>query len=986
MPITIKKPQAPVAAPSGWGLKDLVPSGISGTADKIGDGLGTLSRIGGGWASAEGGIPGATIGAGAEGLAEFLEGSLDWKHSPQRIGTEAAISAVPFGKVASGARLATAAAKTGALAGAGDVGRQWAEGDKSLPDTVKHLDTNRTLLNTLLGAVSGGIFNHLNPGAAGAAAKELPVVESSGAVPGKGDFTAPERQSIPSGGRVLSAGRALTPNNGVPEIHGLPATTSQPVPTTAPSWNEKLPYGDAPANMPIEDGLLADLEKQFSQGMTAADNRFQSTQKSYDTFSSDLEKALGSKLNKLPNVNAEEALAGNKMLSDATNASDDLGKQWQADDASSLDDAFGRAMDTADTRFASQSKTATENAKRDLIQRRRMTAGVEPSTSFSSSVSSTTPTGVKESMTTKFAPPKAVPEALNEMLGGKPSAPPQVVDEATLRQTAHPSFYDEGFDGLANTADEAAQRQSAHPSFYDDSADNLPIAPGKSTITPGSQSKLDAHASMATPEIAQRLTEASAVYNDPNATKEAKRAAGKELGQLRDMLEGKGKYAPKDQASGNPLKGEKGFANTEALLSTTLGAGGALAGYAADKASGDDPAWDGALEGGLAGLAAPHLPQVLEKLKASIDPSNIEQVEHVAKQFVAKLPQIERFGLLANPQGLDPKMLAEGNPAGALPAIGMNALAGPYGAVMMHAIKSILMGDPRGIPLLKAAWNPATFVRGWWGSADESWQALMRGEEGRASNLGNINPDSTKDRILAMPGQVMTMGDTYARKLLAMAGYSEEEARRATLTNTPGEGWKSLANFGKDNTLLQMMFPFRRTPVNMLEQGIQTLPLGRLTSSAPTTEMLVDQGLGSLAGVGSYALAANTDDDSTRRNVRRLVSNAAARYSLPSMLGYMAGDAKARGLHGKNAVINERNFENIFPLPSGDVPVDIAQKLMAILEGNAHSPQDFVPDALSMKPLRQWLGDIDPSLRETFGVKPPPARGIKIPRPARRGQ
>jgi hypothetical protein len=1020
MPLRKRQSAAAEASQNGVGLPSLFPKPIQPGVRTLGGILGFGARVGSGILGAEGFLPGAAISGAGEGLAEFLEGSLDRKTTPTRVGMEAGIGAIPFGKVASAGRTALAAGKTALLGGGGDLGRQWAEGNFDAPDATPTnpnpkapgLDVGRLSLATLLGGAGGAIYSKLTPRVK-APAPEPVIIESSGAVPrsvapnglgtvppkndlpkGKVDFTHQDQASIPAGGTAHSAGRALPSTDsysgGVSEIRGLPTGSGIPTVLSGPrKLAGRVPYG----KIDDETGLIADLESQFSQ-----------------------------------------------------------------------------AMNTSDTRYAVLAKKAKADAARNLIQRRRIAAGVEPETSFSSTISSETPTGVKETMTTKFRAPKVdedadaaagvvgdlaktfaqgnevVPEMMDEAqrvvqgvnarvaerlknLDGKAlqyfnhlrnvegdsdsaayklayremverkgrisrplpqvaaaaeeSAAPQVDDlqkllsgptaKEVLEQSTHPSFYDEGVEGLENAADAAMRRQSVHPSFYDEGFEGLENAvKPRGTPPPAAQAKLAEAAQTYQPEALEELKRLSALYNDPNVSKAGKKELGKQLRQLAQFMK------PPS------ARGNKGAASVEAMLSTIFGVAGGLAGAAADASTGDDPAWDGALSGALVGVGIPHLPKALSSLRSQIDPTNEAKVTSAAKAFVNKLPQIQRFSLLMNPQGAEQTMGGIPTP---IPALAMNAIAGPYGAVLTHAIKTVLQEgtlDGRGGRLLKAAWNPVKFVKGWWQSSDEAWEALVHGEEGRAANLSTIDPNSVKDKLLSYPGQLMTMGDTYARKLLTEAGFSPEEARRATLTSEPGKAWRGLSNVGKNNPLVQMMFPFRRTPVNIVEQGFETTPglrqIGQafgITEPGGGTEAIVDQGLGAVAGLGSYALASNIDDDQSRRNVRRVVSNAAGRYSLPAQIGYMLGDANARDLKGIKSVVNEQNLKNLFPLPSLEVPVDMLVKGANIGTGNVDSPADFIPESMKLKALRQWLGDLSPQSRRYLGVQSQQPRGLR---------
>ena len=1067
MPITIKKPRS--AEPTfkqGYGLKDLVGASEGSTVDRVGEGIGSLARIGSSFIGASGGWPGAAAGAGGEALAQFLEGSIN-KTSLPRIGVEAGLGAIPFGRIASGARAATAVGKTAAISSAGDVGRQWSEGAFDDPNDSHEWNKGRTALATLLGGGAGFVMNKLSPGLPPPPKAPDVIVESSGAVPrfqsGTGLGVRPpineappsatpftNRETIASGKTELSAGRSEPPSTnysgGVGSIQSLPATTSRAAtiisgPRTLAG---NVPYGAAP----IADAVASETPR----------------------LTMSLEDEMMEMLNKIP----KQPLTSAPKQLDQVLGNIDEGR-------------LSRGAHIKGVREETE-KLVKEEAKRQLIQRRRNAAGLEKETTFSSSVRSETPTGVVESMTTKFRAPKddgdESAEALNKLLGGagkvapkSPEAieaiqtavrgssprvqqlltnltdpkaidgynyyrnyeglsdiqayrkalqeqgeraargavrpPPGVapvpaqtppltkpaeklaelltpapkVDPDQLRQSTHPSFYDEGFEGLEDATEIVQRRQAMSPSMFDDSFDNVPMAPGKSTIPQGAAERLAADVAKAPEDVAKQLTEASAIYNDPNATKEARNAAGKALRQLSAKLKNPDKGST---TLGAGLGGAQDILriaqeNPEFAASTVMGGLGAAALGAADASSGEDSWWDGAIAGATVGAAGPQMPKIIEAVKSQIDPTNLASVKEWAQWVAAKSPQIQRASLLANPQGLEQGM----------PALGMNAVAGPYGAVMTTAIESMFKNDPRGMRLMQLldGYNPLTgfgipkFMKGAWESAEEARQALVKGDGGRAE-LGGINPDSTLDNVLAYPGQAMTMGDIYARKLLKLAGYSDEEARIATLTAEP-EQFHQVANWGKNNLLLQMMFPFRRTPANILEQGYKRIPgLGMIANKASGSDQAIEQTLGGLAGVGGYAVASNIDDDTTRRNVRRLMSNVGGRYSLPTSMGYFAGDAAARGLSPWGVVTNERNLDQLMPVPSTSVVADAGRKLRDLLQGNVDSPFDVIPTSMGFKPLRQFVGDNMassgyPEVRNMLQVEPPPTRSIRIKKPRR---
>lgn len=981
MPLKKRQTAGTISTP-GMGLKDLFPESISGKVDAVGDWLGTGARIGGGILGAEGGPVGGGINAGAEALAQFLESSLDRKTSAARIGVEAGLGAIPFGKVASLGKAGFAAAKTGLISGGGDVGRQWAEGN--FEEGGQGFQPVRTAVATGLGAGAGAIYNKFN--GPKVAPKADVVIESSGAVPrsiapsglamgntpktdaAKAVNMGGDRASLAAGAKTHSAARSLPKSKnyepGVSEIRGISPIPRGKAPWASPEFTDevagRVPYGVADD----EAGLLADLERQFAGAMDAGDRRFatdainktkEGLEAGSPTVTESIKGPAATQTTRWAAPAADEAVADDVL--------DQLNAMAPTPEAA---EQIGKALQGTSPRVAQLLTNLTDPKAIEAYNYYRNVAGEGDLAAYKKAFQEQ---GVRAARITRPVPtseaveaapaPKDV-QALSETI--TPASKGRVVAPGSeqRRNTTHPSFYDEGFEGLDDATEIAQRQQSVHPSFYDDSADALDIAPGKSTITPQASEKLAAHTAQATPEQAKQLAEASAVYNDPNATKAAKRAAGKTLGQLRDMFEGKGKYKPLDP------KGEKGFQNIEAMLSTAFGAGGALTGAAIDASDGDDTWIDGAAAGLALGAGAPQAPKALMALKSSVDPNNLEQVKDMATKFVAKLPQVQRFSLLANPQGLEQGM----------PAIGMNAYAGPYGAVLTTAVESILKEDPRGWQLLKEAWNPVRFMKGAWNSSEEARQALIRGEEGRAGGVSAINPDSTLDKVLSLPGQMMTTGDIYARKLLGQAGFSDEEARVATLTSEPGKAWRGLANVAKNNPLMQLMFPFRRTPVNIMEQGVQRIPgVGFFTGpDRGINEMIAEQGMGALAMGGNYVLASNIEDDTARRNFRRLMSNAGGRYSLPAQIGFTAGDAKARG--AKQA-LNEQSMKQLFPLPATDVLFDAYNKAGNISQNGIDSLGDVIPTSMSMKPMRQFVGDRIPELRQTLGVEPPPSQGLR---------
>lgn len=1019
------------------------PSGFN----KLRTWLGTGARIVGGMlpTTVMGGPLGAATGAGTELLAEALEGSLDLRTSPGRIGVEAGLSAIPLGRQLSAGRALLSAGKMGAMTGVGDLGRQLNE--DVFGDGDGKYDWKQGLAATGGGAAVGGLLGRFFQGDKIAKPARYEgglgdaVVETSGAVPRSGKKDFPE--TVPAQGRTPNASRTgqLHGPDVKPISPGQPATSMPPrVPIGVPEPAAKAP--------------------------------------NYHSFEEDLLKTLSRNI-------------------------DNLGDGYKAPlkdiDAAIADEAttFDRARRASGARDVNLAKTAKEDAKRALIQKRRQAAGVEGQTSFSSSVSSETPTGVKETMRTTFRKPKEAEgeesvEQLAQLLRPKSAEAAEQVAQAargTNARTQHllknldeeglktfnyyrdveglsdgsayrKAFYDQGVrrarvtvprERPAQPVAEAAEaaptasapaaalkkmltpaqketvQQSAHPSFYDDGFEALEdaapapfigprnpkgdtrfdpttgeqilddVAPAVAGPPPEAAAKLAQAAETYPPEVMAELTEASRIYNSAPKGSPERKAAGKELARLRDFMSGKGRYAPKTEAAPpaantdwvaeqtkiadslaalNP-KGKRGIGRVEALLSAALGLGGGFAGAAVDASMGEDSWADGAVIGGFAGAGSAVVPSLLASIgKSTIDPDNAAEVKEAALQVARKLPQWQRFSLLANPAGIEQGM----------PALGANALGGPYGAALTTAIESIFKNDPRGWQLLKLAWNPGAFMKGMYNSKDEALEALVRGEGNRAGIDGpGIDPNSMVDSTMAIPGWMMTAGDVHARKLLRMAGYSDQEAKMATLTSEPMEKFlRRQAESGKGSWLGQMMFPFRRTLLNTVEQGAQRIPgVGFAMNRASgrdigTTEALIEQGLGLGAGGAGYLTAANIKDDTTRRNVRRWVSNMSGRYSLPNQIGWAMGDAHARGNSASSALSNVQNLEQMFPLPQVEVFADVWRGGSDIVQGKADSVFDAVPDSMDLAGLRRLFGGLSPNTAKALDVEPERRRGIRF--------
>lgn len=114
-----------------------------GAGEAIKTGAPTAVRMGSGILGAEGGLTGAGIAGGGEGLAQLLEGKFD----PARIAVAGGIGAVPFGSVVKQGRVGASALRSGALAGGGETAREALSGESFSPRSVGTA--------TAMGAVGG---------------------------------------------------------------------------------------------------------------------------------------------------------------------------------------------------------------------------------------------------------------------------------------------------------------------------------------------------------------------------------------------------------------------------------------------------------------------------------------------------------------------------------------------------------------------------------------------------------------------------------------------------------------------------------------------------------------------------------------------------------------------------------------------------------------------------------------------------------------
>lgn len=382
-----------------------------------------------------------------------------------------------------------------------------------------------------------------------------------------------------------------------------------------------------------------------------------------------------------------------------------------------------------------------------------------------------------------------------------------------------------------------------------------------------------------------------------------------------------------------PLSDQKGAASTEFqlnLLSALMGgATGAVVGQETDE----NPILGGLLGAG-AGFLGPH---AIRKAFQNTPPAPLgQEIRETVKSpndireslisVVERLPNAQRSNLLSSGEGLF-----------------SNALLGPYGSALTGAGEAALAGDPRGRQALKEVWNPFKFARDMANREiyDEAAYRVAKGESGRTDWGAASAQPSTVEGMMMLPGVAMTAGDLVGSNALQRAGFSAEEARKMMLTSEPETGlFRHIVNFGRGTprstadryakALAGLMAPFRRTPSNIVEQGIPRIPvvgaLGQMAvGDADMAQIAAQQAISIPLSYGAYQLGEELDPE-TARSVRRMVSNIAGRYSLPVSTAFVLGHSAGQG----RPVSPERLVEDALPLPAVDPLRDVTQNAMAL--------------------------------------------------------
>lgn len=1010
-------------------------------------------RAGSGVLGAEGGGTGAAITGAGEGIAEMIEGS---PLSGPRIATEAALGAVPFGKVIKAGKPLVSTLRSGLFSGAGEGMREVARGEQIDPRAIGR--------SALLGGIFGNVFGRI-----GGSKVETPPAGPSYEV---------EHTAVP-GGRVLDEKGKLTPVGMGRTIKGIPEAPVPPTPVdpraaywakrgmnppTAPgrmaSPQFQLPFEGAPEEAVVQGGKIPYMESgAYPEGSAA---------KSAAKAAKEAEKAARDRAiqDRIDQAIEEGNLQpGKTAVSEGGSVETPEGRMSyrtsyrvpkKADEEGGFRVISDEPIDTPGVPVAESTPPAAEpdapspsplekiltsaapkkvraprapkvqTPQQEAAQRsydellariKAEGAAPPPETAGGLPVApegpSTPPPGPKwlsaaDIEPTQPLPPmdvdrrrfgtldpyagfsiapgskplEVLPEGSPEFLAAEKALASPAAVPSNLERLSPDEF--KGFpmepvsggagvqvegatQGLSPLARLFKSRVDAAGQGYRDIKAVLGAEPGlkEPTLTGNSPYQIAGKGLREEAQAAGLPTGKAAAPEPsiaeppapsgigPGQTAKARQAAlakrqaakaeqqqwlpdyEKELAEAQRMKEAGASPEQIQQTLLQRLKGEAGsmdpaFAARLGMAATGAGLGGVFGGASGHPITGM------LIGGAIGGSLSPEMiasglrqlgahPETAEAAKDAV--SNPSGVKDIAQRLYAGLPQFQRFNLLMDAWGL--------------PA---NAIAGPYGSAAMAGLEAHLSGDPRGMEVLRRL-NPEEFMRRWNSAREEAHRLVAEGELGRAET--QITGHGKVQEMMQWPGVQMTAGDVAARQILVEAGFTEEEARRITMTGEPETAAaKKLANLSKGSTLLQLLQPFARTPANIAEQGIYRTPgfgiaaqlLGRETPDS-VRQMAIQQGLGLGAGAVGYAAGANLDPE-TARTVRRYMTNVGGQYSLPVGLGFAMGQASQSG-NGPLSAQSAANLYNALPLPT---TAPIASWVKSATAGGP--PRGLVPNSL----------------------------------------
>lgn len=526
---------------------------------------------------------------------------------------------------------------------------------------------------------------------------------------------------------------------------------------------------------------------------------------------------------------------------------------------------------------------------------------------------------------------------------GKPPVEPTLFDQASPTEPTAPALQDKIAFAKANFSDEANAQLDELGAKYRAATDEKikrAIGAQMSEIHRAEQARLAKGGApeAPAPTLSKAMADAEAARaalppvkdpvqtGDPTSDALAKMSPAEQDKYFADLTKKLQAERPKGGSTVSSL-GAGQFGNVLKIAAENPKLTGGLVGGAAGALSDPDDPLKGAMLGAAAGATASALgAAAISKIRTTPGASSNEigsvasKIEDAARTFYHMIPDYQRFSLLSH--GIN------------LP---INMWVGPYGSAFMAGIEHTLAGDPRGPKLIKLLLTyDKNFLERWNTkiTTGEASQAIANAES-RAEGLGHTGPESFR-RITSGPGIGMTAGDMAARDVLIEAGFSEEEARRITLTSDPGsaigqgiaKGKKgAMTPGGKKSPLTNIMLPFYRTSVNQLEQGMERLPvLGmiyqKFAKDIPdSTRMQIAQQISGLGVSGASYMLGTVVPESDARYVNKFINNFGGQYGAIASLAFAMGQASSNDKSVMGAI--SKNLTQSVPLPTLEPITDL---------------------------------------------------------------
>ena len=357
-----------------------------------------------------------------------------------------------------------------------------------------------------------------------------------------------------------------------------------------------------------------------------------------------------------------------------------------------------------------------------------------------------------------------------------------------------------------------------------------------------------------------------------------------------------------------------------------------------------------AIAGGVAGAA---LPRLITKVMSTTPVPPIPDPEAAQTLEIAQNPEAftKAFNTIAEtiPQYLRASLLMSRN-------ILSNAVVAPWASGVLGALEMHLMGDPRGMLLMKAM-HPGKWLNRWKSNFVEADKIAQSADVAETERVGGALPKGVLGQYIRLPGTYIISGDMTTRQVVQSAGLSEEFARAITVTREPEtKAGTALLNMQRTGgPVMQTAMPFAKTLINLTEEGAKRTPgVGSLyqllvkgANRDPLKQQMIQQGIG--AGIGTVAagvgaLEGEIDDPLTQKFVRGLVSNASGPYSLIATTGYGLGRGLSQGATPRQAIRQAgTTVLNETPLPSTEIPASYWNWATAEPGSDPRLPAGIVP-------------------------------------------